>query len=315
MATTASANRVALRYIPEVTFGITPSTGQHTALRLTGESLNYNINTDTSKEIRADRNIADLIQLGAETSGDVQFELSYGTYDDFIAAALGGSWTPQGSGSTADDLKNGVVIPSYSIEKSFQDIGQNILFRGMSVNTMGLEFAVGSILTGSFGFIGRDSDISATSFLPVASKTVPVTEVLNAASNFSDLSIGGVSYPCGIGKISLSTDAGLRAQNSVGNMGACAINPGTLAVTGSFEVYFADGAIYSNYVANSPFELSWKITDAAGNSYTFLLPHVKVNSATVAAGGLDQDVALEVNYQALFDPARACSIMVTRQPA
>jgi len=62
-------------------------------LRLTGESLRFNIGNETSKEIRSDRQISDLVQTGADCSGALNFELSYGTYDDFIAAALFSDWS------------------------------------------------------------------------------------------------------------------------------------------------------------------------------------------------------------------------------
>lgn len=308
MAGTASSNLARLRAIKETNFGETPSTGTSRDLRFTGESLNFAIQTDTSKEIRADRQIADLVQLGAEASGDVQFELSYGSFDDYIAAALGGAWTE-------DVLQNGTNVPFFSIEKGFTDINQFILFRGMAVNTMSLDFAIGSILTGSFGFMGKDSVIAGTSGVPAAASGGEMTEVMNSATNFADLMIGGVAYDCGISQISLSTDAGLRAQNSVGKLGACKINPGTFSPTGSMTVYFADAAIYSKYLANTPFSLSWAVEDAAGNRYDFVLPKVKITSANPTAGGLDTDVELAIEYQALYDATAGYTIQITREAA
>jgi len=307
MATTSSSNLTRLRYIAEATFGTTPSTGTSTDLRFTGESLDFNIKTDTSKEIRADRNIADLIQLGAETTGDVNFELSYGSFDDFIAAALGGAWT-------SDVLKNGTSVPFFSIEKGFTDVNQFILYRGMAVNTMSLDFSIGAILTGSFGFTGKDAIRAGSSGVPAAG-TASDTEVMNSASNFASLSIGGTAYPCGINKVSLATDAGLRAQNAVGNMGACAIVAGTFKPTGALTAYFSDGSIYDKYISNTPVALSWKVTDAAGNSYQFDIPRAKITGAKVVAGGLDQDVMLDMNYQALYDSSDECSVKITRTDA
>lgn len=415
MAGTASSNLARLRAIKETTFGETPKLGASKDLRFTGESLNFAIQTDTSKEIRADRQIADLVQLGAEASGDIQFELSYGSFDEFIAAALGGEWTN-------NVVTNGTSVPFFSIEKGFTDIDQYILYRGMGVNTMSLEFAIGSILTGSFGFMGRDSIIQSVSGVPdvaterVAANTVAVNtpaegdaltaptlvqalgnaqlahggtitlvvggthstdsgditfsdaadlvaqlealdavdsaviagghltivgsevgegeslnitavsdflapgqatmaEVMNSATNFADLLIGGVAYNCGISQLSLSTDAGLRAQNALGKLGACTINAGTFSPTGSMTVYFADAAIYTKYLVNTPFSLSWGVQDAAGNRYDFELPRVKITSANPTAGGLDTDVELAIEYQALFDAAAGHTIKVTRTPA
>lgn len=308
MAQTATSNLARLRYIPEVEFGTTPAIGDSTDLRFTGESLNFTVNTETSQEIRADRQVADLIQVGAETSGDIQFEMSFGTFDDFIAAALGGEWDN-------DVLTNGTNVPFFSIEKGFTDIDQYILYRGMAVNTMSLEFSIGAILTGSFGFIGRDSIITPNSTVPEAVAPTTLTEVMNSATNFADLMVAGQSYECGISSVSLNTDAGLRAQNSVGQLGACAIVPGTFTPTGSLSVYFADATLYNRYIANQELALSWSVQDNAGNKYEFSLPRVKITNASVVAGGLDTDVSLDIDYQALYSAAAGHTIKITRTPA
>lgn len=314
MAQTATSNLARLRYIPETTFGTTPTTGESTDLRFTGESLNFTVNTETSQEIRADRQVADLIQVGAETSGDIQFEMSYGTFDDFIAAAIGGVWTPDAN-DDFDILTNGTNVPFYSIEKGFTDINQYILYRGMAVNTMSMEFSIGAILTGSFGFIGRDSIIASTSGVPAAVAPTTLTEVMNSATNFADLEVAGQSYECGISSVSLNTDAGLRAQNSVGQLGACAIVPGTFTPTGSLSVYFADATLYNRYIANQELALSWSVQDNAGNKYEFSLPRVKITNATVVAGGLDTDVSLDIDYQALYSATAGHTIQIKRTPA
>lgn len=311
MAATASSNLARLRVIPETTFGQTPAVGSSKDIRFTGESLDFSITTETSKEIRPDRQIADLVQTGAETAGDIQFELSYGTFDEFIAAALGGTWV-EDAGDTFATLKNGTVVPFFSIEKGFTDINQFLLYRGMAVNTLSLDFSIGAILTGSFGFMGRDSVIASVTGVPAAVAPTELTEVMNSASNFADLSVAGTAYPCGISKVTLATDAGLRAQKALGNLGACTINAGTFTPTGSLSVYFADGVMYDKYVKNTPFTLSWSVQDAAGNKYTFSLPRVKITKATVVAGGLDTDVELAIDFQALFDPVAGHTIQITR---
>lgn len=90
----ASANRTALRYVRETTFGQTPSSPQLKELRYTGESLNYNLSFATSNEIRADRQTADVVQVKSDAAGSINFELSGGSYDDLILGALAkDAWT------------------------------------------------------------------------------------------------------------------------------------------------------------------------------------------------------------------------------
>jgi hypothetical protein len=91
--TLASSNRASLRFIEEITFGTTPATPAFKELRYTGESLNYNIENIVSEEIRSDRMTTDLVQVSADGSGDVNVEVSYDTYDDFLAGVMASTWS------------------------------------------------------------------------------------------------------------------------------------------------------------------------------------------------------------------------------
>lgn len=109
----ASADRVRLAYVVESIPGTTPTTPALQIVRLTGESLDVTRENIVSSELRADRNVMDLIQVGGGAGGGMEFELSYGTYDDLLASALQSSWS---GGSAADtdkivtvtDMINGV---------------------------------------------------------------------------------------------------------------------------------------------------------------------------------------------------------------
>ena len=109
----ASADRVRLAYVVESIPGTTPTTPALQIVRLTGESLDVTRENIVSSELRADRNVMDLIQVGGGAGGGVEFELSYGTYDDLLASALQGSWSG-GSSAVANrivtltDMVNGV---------------------------------------------------------------------------------------------------------------------------------------------------------------------------------------------------------------
>lgn len=92
----ATSNRAQVRYIKESVFGTIPGSGNPNNLRMTGESLAYAISTERSKEIRSDRRVTDLIQTGAQASGGINFELSYGEYDTLFEAFLMNTWSTFG---------------------------------------------------------------------------------------------------------------------------------------------------------------------------------------------------------------------------
>jgi hypothetical protein len=85
------ANRVALWYALETSWGETPASTAMTELRFTSESLAHTKQTIVSQEIRADRMRADVVEVAAAAGGDINYELSATTYEALFQAALGGT--------------------------------------------------------------------------------------------------------------------------------------------------------------------------------------------------------------------------------
>ena len=68
----SDTNRVQIGLVEEATLGTTPATPAFQALRITNApSLAFEPNTVVSEEIRSDRQITDLILVGAEAGGEV----------------------------------------------------------------------------------------------------------------------------------------------------------------------------------------------------------------------------------------------------
>lgn len=301
---TASSNLAQIALIKETVFGQVPVAGNPQLMRFTGESFKFSITTETSQEIRSDRQITDLIQTDAEAGGDLNYEFSFETYDDLIASALANDW----SGNV---LTNGTKLYTYSVEQGFLDIGQYIVHSGMGVNTMSLDFSIGSIVTGSFGFMGASSERDTTTQLPGTPVAQTSTPVMDAASGFADLMVNGVAYPCGISRINLTTTNNMRAQKALGKLGACSMALGTFNVTGEISVYFSDGLMYDRFIKNEDVALSWRAFDSLNNEYQFEIPRLRFSDGTVNAGGMDQDVELSLPFQALLAPA-GYTLKITR---
>ena len=87
----AATNRGQLAYIAESVFGTTPDDPDFQKLRFTSSGLQYTKNTTESSELDSSRMLTDIIETGANSSGNIDFELSPGSYDDLIEAALGGT--------------------------------------------------------------------------------------------------------------------------------------------------------------------------------------------------------------------------------
>ena len=84
MPTLSASNRTQLAYKLEgaypTNFGVLQG-GNGTLVRMTGESLDYNVKTEQSKEIRADRQVTDTIPVSATAQGGFNFEVSFKEYD------------------------------------------------------------------------------------------------------------------------------------------------------------------------------------------------------------------------------------------
>ena len=77
---------------PENEWG-TPVEGDYTAIRIKSQSLDMALSSIESAEIRADRNIPDVVSTSIEANGQVDFELSYGSHDELFAGALFNNWS------------------------------------------------------------------------------------------------------------------------------------------------------------------------------------------------------------------------------
>ena len=102
----AESNRVSLHIVEEGSYDETPSSPTMVELPYTSESLAYEKRTVRSNTVRADRLTDDVIEVGANSGGEINFEYKFGDYALLILAALGASeWsdaTYTGSGGDLD---------------------------------------------------------------------------------------------------------------------------------------------------------------------------------------------------------------------
>lgn len=105
----ASSSSVSVRAIKEVTFGVIPVSGNPTELRITGESLDYAITKESSKEINLTRAVSSMVPTGASASGNIQAEMHYAGLEPFLESVLQSTFTEFGTDGV------GVATPTTSI--------------------------------------------------------------------------------------------------------------------------------------------------------------------------------------------------------
>jgi hypothetical protein len=393
-----------LRYIPEVTQGVTPVAGNGVNLRMTNPTMKAAVSTVKSNEISSTRMVSGSTNVDIDVSGGFDFELSGKEYDPFIEASgygafahygtngLGstfscttaagtitagaaptggsaftglaaGSWfklnPPAGASDTvkayfADKwfkvasttsteitldaatqisgaglgitavagfsvtqsvVSNGNTAKFFTFEYDQTDIAQLLQFRGMQTNSMDLKLDVGSIITGSFDFMGMSHGITQTTTLPgtpVASQSLDpmnaVTDVGLVMENGANLLSAG-SF---IKSVSLNIANNLRAQKAVGVFGNAGIGSGELAVSGSLEVYFEDATYYNKWLNGTTTSLAIGMADQLGNGYMFEMDKVKFKDGGLNMGGKDSDVMLSLPFDAFYNAGTGRGIRITR---
>lgn len=115
----ASSNLTSLAYDKETVFGTTDATPTFTLLPTTGGSPANAISTAVSDVIREDRQTDDLIVVDGDIAGDVNFELSYAPYNDFMASVLMNIAAPRVLSETAvtnDGTTDNTIIGKAGLE-------------------------------------------------------------------------------------------------------------------------------------------------------------------------------------------------------
>lgn len=108
----ASSSAVSVRAIKEVTFGVIPVAGNPVDLRLTGESLTYDITKQASNQINMTRTISSQVPTTANASGGLQAEVHYAGLDGFLESVLQSAYSKFGT------LGLGVATPTTGITTS-----------------------------------------------------------------------------------------------------------------------------------------------------------------------------------------------------
>ncbi len=112
-------NRMRLLKVKEVTIGTTPASPAMQTMRVTGEDLDFALSYNGSNEMTSDRLLTDVFPTDAAGQGTINFELSYGTWDDEIAAVMMNDWvnTTTHFNVTADSsiTDAGTVANTYAV--------------------------------------------------------------------------------------------------------------------------------------------------------------------------------------------------------
>jgi hypothetical protein len=301
----AQGSRRQILYVAESEWGVRETTPQMTVLRNTGGGgIAVDRSPQQSAEFRSDRAITD-VRLGVQRATfPIPFELTWETYDDFLAAALFGDWS-------TGVLKQGTTAHFFDLEEGFTDIAVYLTMIGAMVDTFTLSLQPeGRIITGQFGFIGRkliDPETSSGDATPTAANSNPPFDSFTGFIKKDLVAIGVAT------SLDLSVANNLAAHYILFDDEASGMGAGRANITGTLNAYFTGKDEIEEFLAEDECALQFELEDLDGNTYLVDLPRVKWtgNTRNVA----ENEITQAMPFQALYDETEETAMKITATAA
>ncbi|MFP1634086.1 phage tail tube protein [Zhengella sp. ZM62] len=296
-------SRHAISYVAESTFGTTPGSPTMLELRNTGTTLAVRKDNYVSEEIRSDRQIVDLRHGVKRADGEINFELSYGAFDDWLEAALFSTWS-------TNVLKAGTTSKSFTVERLFTDISEYQPFTGVMVNTMTLDIQPNAMVTGSFGVIGTGAMTPASSSLgsPTAAATNPPFDGFTGS-----ITEGGSA--ANITSLSLELNNNLQPTYVIGSDTAPQIIYGQSVLTGTVEAWFETEALLNKFLNETESAIVLTLEGASGGDLEIDIPRIKYTTGDLNVQSANDGILVSLGFQAMRSSSDASNIVITRTPA
>lgn len=242
-----------------------------------------------------------------------------GTTDNDSIEVIGGTLVNEAIGSAITitqhaSIKNGTAKRSFTIQKHYTDLTNTYaIFRGMCINTMSIEMALESVITGSFNFMGANEEWASASVSTDPVTPAPSNKVMNTVDHIALVMEAYDSFDATNFSVELTNN--LRTRGILGKLAKDSIGTGLCDVNGTVQAYFASKEMMEKYVAFTSTSIAIVLQDAHGNRYIVDLPEVKFTQATAVAGGQSSDIIADMAYSAQMSPTEGITIRIVRIPA
>lgn len=146
----ADGSQVRLADVSETVIGTIPATPAFQIMRYRSSSIRLAKQVDISDEVRADRNVPGITDVGRNVAGSIETRFSYGTYDAWLERLLCSAFS-------TGVLKNGVTHKTGTLEATYE--------QGATVNGGQNPGQWGGVKAGQCG-LGAGRSRSALSMAP-----------------------------------------------------------------------------------------------------------------------------------------------------
>ncbi|EMA3828355.1 hypothetical protein U2U82_003740, partial [Acinetobacter baumannii] len=278
----------------EAVLGTTPANPVWYTVRRVTDSLTENVTTEDSSEVVDSRFRQGAVVTEAEVTGQLEFELSLGTFDLFLNVLAFNNWA-------ANALSfGGGVRKSLTLVKVFEDIGQVFIYRGIQVNTGEMTIQTTGKITGNFGLVG--SSFTRQQVNPVTNPIPASTRPLVSMPNVEKLLINGQSIQskaC-LQTLTINFSNNLEAIRCIGSG---KYTPEfylekmmDIGVNANFMFSATSASWIDAIKTRDVFTLTFDITDTKGSKYSFNFPQLEVKEANHPDGGGDDIITIDINF-------------------
>lgn len=271
----SSGAKVVSHIIKENTPGVTPVSGEWDVLRFTSNTLTPTPSLEGSDEITDSRISQGSIITSMDIAGEIGVELSFGSFDQLLAAGFYGEWNEEGL------LTIGEKRTTFSIAKGYRDIGVHALFKGIHVSTLALDIPGEGKVTATFGLSAMDYEDSTATFAK-STKEISDTPFLSSVS-IGTIKIDGqtLNGQACVSGMTMSLDNNLQTQRCLGSgkFGPGALIETAADITGTLTMAWSKKSweIWKHQMTRKSIGIEFPIKDSLGNEYLFTFPAVEVD--------------------------------------
>lgn len=295
-------------FIAETTFGTTPSTPTFQLFRKTQGELRLQKVVGRSDEIIGDRMIRDVQQLGQDVAGSLNFEYSDATLETFLEAATGGAWA-------TDVLKVGNALKSFTFEERYE-VGSSSYtyhrYTGCVIDSISMELTARQPIRGAIAVMGQTAADPDTAIITGATYTSANTEPIYTPNTVASISAFGLGTVPPIKKISLNIQNNMRKREVLGSLYVDSFGQGQCTVTGSMEAYFPSAALLQAVLDHDQAALTFTIGATSGKKLTVSIPKAQLTNGGTVAGGKDDDIMVNLEFEGVYDSSSGSNIVITR---
>jgi hypothetical protein len=137
---------------------------------------------------------------------------------------------------------------------------------------------------------------------------------MTAAANVPRILKDNAVLQSSINSFSVDINNNMSPRPTIGSKYSSEPVDGGLDVTGNLNVYFDRIDFYQALINHTSFSMDYMMQDTDGNTIVISLPEIKATTGDPTAGGKDEDVFIDLGYQAIKDPTLSYTIRMDFLP-